>query len=316
MFSRRLRGEFRHGAVSDEQVDTRLSHVLPGEGMCLFGIVAELQHIADDGDLPPAGSALQHQGLRHGFHGVGARVVAVFDDRDAALLDDVLPHAGGTVSFERGGGIFEGDLQLESHADGGQRVINVVFSRGREFDPAASLVGDGREDRGVIEVFDVLGTDLCGLIVDREPADPIVRKVHGGQHVIVFVEQERRTRFHPVEELELRGEDALSAAEVLDVGDADVRDDADVRQSRLRQRGDLAFVVHAQFKDESRVFRFEPQQDFRESDLVVPVFIGLVCVVLRVQDTPDHLFGRGLPHTAGEGNDRDIIFQPVRLCKV
>ena len=152
--------------------------------------------------------------------------------------------------------------------------------------------------------------------MDREPADPVVRQVHGGQHVIVLVEEERRTRFHPVEEFELRGKDALPAAEVLDVRDADVGDDADVRQSRLRKLGDLAFMVHAQFEDQGRMFRFETEQDLREADLVVPVFIGLVRMELRVQDTPDHLFGRRLPHTSGERDDRDIIFQPVRLCKV
>ena len=316
MLSRRLRGELRHGAVGDEQVDARFRHVLAGQGVGLFRIVTEFQHVADDGDLPAARGTLQHEGLGHGFHGVGTRVVAVFDDGDATLLDDVLPHAGGTVLFERGSGIFERDLEFEAHADGGQRIVDIVFAGRRQFHLAAAPVGNDGEDRGVIEVFDVFSADVGGLIVDREPADVVVGQVHGGQHIVVFVEEQRGTGLHAVEQFELRGEDALSAAEVLDVGDADVRDDADVRQSRLRQRGDLAFVVHAQFEDECRVFRFEPQQDFRESDLVVPVFIGLVCMVLRVQDTPDHLFGRGLPHTAGEGNDRDIIFQPVRLCKV
>ncbi len=152
--------------------------------------------------------------------------------------------------------------------------------------------------------------------MDREPFHVIVRKFHGGQHVVVLVEEDRRAGLHTVEQFELRGEDALSAAEVLDVGDADVRDDADVRQRGLRQSGDLTLVVHAQFEDERRVLRFEPQQDFRQADLVVPVFIGLVRVELRVQDAPDHFLGRGLPHTAGEGDDRDIIFQTVRLCKV
>src|SRR4030095_14773248 len=61
--------------------------------------------------------------------------------------------------------------------------------------------------------------------------------------------------------------DGLAAAEVLDVGDADVGDDGDVRCGQRGQRCDLAGMIHADLEDTDLVAAARTEQGQGQTDV-------------------------------------------------
>ena len=142
-------------------------------------------------------------------------------------------------------------------------------------------------------------------------ADRPEGQVQRVQQGVVPVEHRQALRLQIFKDLALGLQDTLPAAQVLDVGVADVGDDGDVRPHHLAQIADLSEVVHACFDHGRLVLRRKAQQRQRRADIVIEILRGLQDAVLRLQHGGDHLFGGGLAHAAGDLDHRDLEFVPV-----
>ena len=116
----------------------------------------------------------------------------------------------------------------------------------------------------------------AGLTVLRlAAADGSERNIHGVQQGVVSVEDGQAALFQVRENLTLRLQDTLSAAQKLDVGVANVGDDRHIGAHHGAQIFDLPEVVHARLYDSSLVLIAQAQQGQGRADVVVEILRGL-----------------------------------------
>ena len=133
------------------------------------------------------------------------------------------------------------------------------------------------------------------------------------QQRVVAVEDRETAGLQILEDLALGLENAIPAAQILNVGVADVGDDGDVRLDHLPQIADLAEVVHARLDDRRLMLRRQLEQRQGRADVVVEILRRLQGAIPGGQHRRDHLLGGGLPHAAGDLDKGYIEPLPVRL---
>ena len=119
---------------------------------------------------------------------------------------------------------------------------------------------------------------------------------------VVPVENGQTCRVHGLENLAFGLQDALAAAQVLNVGIADVGNHRHVRRGQVHQVGDLSKVVHPHLQHTDLVLAAQAEEGEGKAQLVVEVPLGFQHLVLLAQDGGHHVFGGGLAHTAGDAH--------------
>ena len=142
-------------------------------------------------------------------------------------------------------------------------------------------------------------------------ADGGKRQVQAVEQGIITVEDGHAVRLEVLEDLTLRLQDTLPAAQKFDVGVANVGDDGNIRPDHLAQVGDLPEVVHAGLDDCRLMLRPQLQKRQGRTDVVVEVLRGLEDPVLGSQHRGDHFLGGGLAYTARDLDEGDPEPVPV-----
>ena len=188
--------------------------------------VAELEHIAEDGDAAALGPRAEAgEDIERGLGRLGTGVVAVLDDGEAVALVDLLAHAG---ILEAGDLRLDGlgrNLEQERGRDGGQRVIDRMAAQ--HGDKQLKAVAEAADDKAhaVFKLLNVRGEHVAGVIFDAEVVFFVAAvRTDVPQQGLVTVEDADAVFRHAAEDLELGLQDALAGAQVLDVHGADVGD--------------------------------------------------------------------------------------------
>ena len=129
--------------------------------------------------------------------------------------------------------------------------------------------------------------------------------LQGGQQGVVPVEDSQPVPLQVGEDLALGLKDVLPAAQVLNVGVADVGDEGHIRLHQPGQVVDFPGVVHAQLHHTHLMLRLQPEQGEGHADVVVEIPLRFVDAEPCPQHRRRHILGGGLPHRAGDGDEGD-----------
>ena len=111
-----------------------------------------------------------------------------------------------------------------------------------------------------------------------------------------------------VENLALGPQGPLTgAAQVFNVGVADVSDHGDGGLHQAAHIADLAEVVHARFDHRRLMAGLQPQQGLGRADVVVEIGLGFQGAEMPGQHRGDHLLGGGLSGGAGDLHHGDVV---------
>ena len=195
--------------------------------------VAQLQHVAKDRNaLAACFNACQHAERRLGR--LGTCIVAVFNDRHAVFLVDLLAHAG--IAEDRK--LALDGLGLHAHGKTDrrrrQRVINHMPSQRRDKQLKLMMKAAHMKAHAVVQLLNSAGDHVAGRIVDAEIVFFVRALVaHVPQKRLIAVENADGVFEAAAQNVKLLAQNALAASQILDMRDADVRDD---RIVRLRNR--------------------------------------------------------------------------------
>src|SRR4029077_17652468 len=143
----------------------------------------------------------------------------------------------------------------------------------------ADLVGDGlpqnaRLDSGAVRLQRKLYQASVGRCVLAKGNDTLnVSRPGGGGHPLILrvvaIKDDGTARFDTGKNLRFRVADLLQRTKVLKMHRLNTRDDADVRTYELRQRRDLAGMVHANLKDGILRTRRTPRERKRNAPMII-----------------------------------------------
>ena len=180
-------------AVGDECINARVSSPLAGMAVPFLARTAQLKHIAEQRDLPGIGQCLEDR--ERSLHAVGAGVIAVLNEGDAALFHDMLAHARRPVGRQRGSAAGSVQTQAGRGGVGGQRRLQGLDALGRGLVLAVELLqrlgafaGAGlepREEDVFLRVVALLGVGV--EVVDHRLEQPEIRLQAAGDD---FLEHE------------------------------------------------------------------------------------------------------------------------------
>ena len=276
----------------------------------LAGELAELAHGTEDGDLPLARARDLRERAQRGRHRVGARVVGVVDDAHAVGAERLHPPALRDLERlqPRDGGR-QRHAELAGGRQRGQRVHDVVLAEHAEPEREALVPGHDRARRAGGRDLDVLGPDLRGGAA-TEPADLDVARRGDGRHrddaSVVRVQHRDTAGADRLDQLGLRLQCLLDAAEAARVGQAHHQHDTHVRGDQTGQTRDLAGSGGAELADEEAGLRADAQHRQRRADLVVERAARRDGVALVLQDARQHVLGGGLAVRAGDADDPQL----------
>ena len=114
------------------------------------------------------------------------------------------------------------------------------------------------------------------------------------------------------QQLALGPENILPAAQTLDVGVANIRDDPHIGLDDTGQIVDLAKFVHPHLQHRDLMAGVQLQQGQRQTYVVIVVALRLEHLVSDAQNGGQHILGGGLAHAAGHADQRDCkpVFMP------
>ena len=285
--------------------------------------VAELQHVAKNRDaLSARFDACKHPERRFGR--LRARVVAVLNDRHAVFLVDLLAHAG---ILEDGELILHRlwlDLQQKPDRRRSQRVIDHVPPQRRDEELKLMAKAAHVEAHAVFKLLDTAGDHIAVGIVNAVVIFFVVPKAaHVPQKRLVAVENADGIFKARAQNIEFLLQNALAAAEILDVRRADVRDDRVVRLGDRAQIRNLARVVRTKLGDEQLRILRRIQNGHGEANIVIVVPCALEELKVSSQNARNHFLRRCLADAAGDADDlegkhlavvpRDLAIGPQRV---
>ncbi len=289
---------------ADDDVDARRDGAA-GLVVVLELPVAQLQHVAENGDAPAVHVGLPQQ-LDGSCHGVGIRVVSVVVDGRAVHRNDDAAVIGRLELADAALDALPRDADGARRGDRGEEVLEVVPPGKGELERMAfeverraeqtALADAGGAEVGV--VIDAVG-DLAAGEVARDTDDVLV----------VVIDDHDPLGLDVLQQLSLRLGDLLDRAEELDVHGTDVRVDADVGAGQTGQPGDLPLVVHPHLADDDFGVVRRVVDTERTSDEVVEVPPRLERPALGGDERGDHLFRRRLPRRTGDGDQGEGLSQ-------
>ena len=220
------------------------------------------------------------------------------------------PGACGLIGRHAPDDLLPAEAQFLAHGHRHGGGIGHVLAGGRDAQSVGILRGGhGAGDAVHTVVHDIMDPHLAVLALAA--ADDPLGQSHGIQQGVVSVQDRQAVFLQMVKDLALGLQDALPAAQVLDVGVADVGDHGDVRPHHGPQILDLTKVVHARFDHRRLVLRGQAQQGQGRTDVVIEILRGLEDVQLRLQHGGDHFLRGGFAHAAGDLHEGDLKFVPV-----
>ena len=207
-------------------MDVLLAQALPHLGVEGGRVGPQLEHIPQHGGLIAAVAVGEHPDGRP--HGLGVGVVGVVQNGDVLPpLHQVHAHAGGDKAGDPLLDLAGGEAEVLPHRRGDEGGVDHVLPQGGDL----HLPVHGRGGEVAVDVtHPIPAGDLSPVLRPLAPAaeDGLYRGVppEGDQQPVVGVEDEQAVLLPDVgQQLALGLEDVLPAAQLLNVGVADVGDD-------------------------------------------------------------------------------------------
>ena len=97
--------------------------------------------------------------------------------------------------------------------------------------------------------------------------------------------------------------DRFARAHEFEMREADVGNDRDVRLRQLRERRDLAGMIHADLPDADLVARRRLEHGARQADVIVEIALRFRDAKAVRQDRRSEILGARFPVAAGDGDD-------------
>ena len=168
----------------------------------------------------------------------------------------------GRISSTRFAAGVDVDVTEQAGADGGERVEHVVAADEVKVNIAAQLFNGENKARAIeATLANLFGANVGSRIGSVEKSALAHAAREGGDAVVVGVEDGVAVGRECGDELELGARDAGdSVREELEMHGCDVGDDAPVGLGDLRERGDLAGVIHAHLEHGDLVLRLKAEQ--------------------------------------------------------
>ena len=246
-------------------------------------------------------------------HGLGVGVVSVVQNGDIPLVNHIHPHLGGDKGLNPRLHLLPGHAEpLPNGAGHAHRVDHVAAQRGhghrkvvlRGNHPAAQPLGPQLSDflrriggRSVRPAEHHLGREFS---------------LQRAEHGVVPVEDCHPLRRHPVENFLLRLQNARPAAQVFNVGVADVGDHRHIRGGNLGQIVDLPEVIHPHLQHTDLVLGRQTEQGQGKTQLVVEVSLRFQNPELLPQYRGHHVLGGGFAYAASDADDGDGKLLSIR----
>ena len=147
-------------------------------------------------------------------------------------------------------------------------------------------------------------------VADDAVEAPLLR--HGDEMLVGGVEEHQSAvGLEEVVELALGALHALERSEALQMGAADVGDEAAGGLNVFHELLDVARVGGAHLDDGNLVVGIEAEQCLGHTDVVVEVALGVHHVVFLSQDGRNEFLGSGLAVGAGDADDGDVELAAV-----
>ena len=159
------------------------------------------------------------------------------------------------------------------------------------------------EAHSVLQLLNVGRDYVAGRILNAEIAffvSAVVSNVP--QQRLVSVENAEAAFRHAAQDLQLRLQNSLAAAEMLNVHRADVGDDRKVRSCDIRQVFHLSEMVHAHFEHRDLRPLRNVENAHWKSEVVVMVSVGARRAELPLQDAGRHFLRRRLADASGNAD--------------
>ena len=136
------------------------------------------------------------------------------------------------------------------------------------------------------------------------------------QHIVVFIENQRRTFLHSFYYFHLGFQNTRAAAKIFDVRYADVGNNCCIRTCTSGQIRNFTKTVHSHLD----YCRFDAvvqlEQGFWQSDTIIKVALCFQGFILCGENLCDHLFCGGLSDTAGYTHHFKLELIAVVSCQI
>lgn len=160
-------------------------------------------------------------------------------------------------------------------APGHQRGVDHVIAQRGDGDIKALLRGvHPAGEMGLAVALDLVSTVVKALPRTHEQSAEGQISPQLRQPLVVAVEDGGAAGLHVGENLALGLENALPAAQILNMAVAHVGDEGHVRLHDLAEVFDLPGVIHAHFQHAQLTGAVQPQQRQRKADVVIEVAVG------------------------------------------
>ena len=269
-----------------------------------FGVRAELEHLAEHGDLAGASARSRH-GVEHLPQRRRTGVVRIVDERDAPGQPEQLAAMRRRLQTTRGlYDLRHRNFELDRDGRRGQHIRQVAQAEERR-DQRGRTRRRLELGRRAVEtaVLDVRRSDIgCGI--DAECHD-LAEKPLGPGHDprIVGVGDEHVLGVSGLENFGFRVGNRLGRLEEAEMGVANIGPHADVRFRDADQRANLSRMVHAQLDDSDLRPGPQLEQRERQTDVVVEIPLVPEDAITRRQKLRGDFLGRRLSGTSGDRHD-------------
>jgi len=124
--------------------------------------------------------------------------------------------------------------------------------------------------------------DITGIVVNTVKQNPIPDFFRSAcQQQVITVEHDRRIDVHSIQNLQLGFENTLLRAKIHHMGMSDIRDDGNRRNSRHGKIMNLTEMIHAHLHHRGFHRVIEPEQRFRQTDLIIQIALCFHCRIFR-----------------------------------
>ena len=283
-------------------VSQRFSHA----GMKSRGQGAQLKHISQYGNLILPGKTVQH--LNGGPHGLRVGIVTVVQDGDILSPEqDIHPHFGGRKLPHALSNLLGSHTEILPHCGSHQRGIDHVLSQGRYIHPArASRRGHSAGNLTAPIAFHLFHPVVQPLFLSTKHRFPRRFPPQCQQKRIIPVEDGQCSGFGVIEYLSFSRQGVFPASESLDMRIPDIGDTHHIGLSNGREVIHLPGMVNTKLNHSDLVMPLQPQQGHGQPNVVVLIPLGFQYIKAFAEYGSDHIFGRGLPHTACHGHNRHM----------
>ena len=136
------------------------------------------------------------------------------------------------------------------------------------------------------------------------------------QHIVITVQHSNILFIHKIEQFTFCFQNAFPTAQMFNMRNANIGNDADMRTYRIHQTMDFTKMVHAHFNDSRFMTFFQTEQCQRHTEVIIEISQCPQSIVFLRKDRSNHILCGSLAHTAGDAHNGNIKQAAVIFCQL